>query len=177
MKITAYFLRPDSLTLEWYMRGANWCMHIRLPACWVVAEKKWTCLAIRALLILSTSTPTSLLHPPTTTYKPRSIANSLMLTAADWCGWVRAQGSWSSRGVSRPSVPSHRASRPCQPSLGETVKTFPFRGFMVQLRTIDTKNLQRRTALEPRAESPRSGEISGRPPPYEASVSSGSFLY
>lgn len=36
-------------------------------------RKKETCLAIRALLIPSTPTPpTSLLHPPTTTYMPRS---------------------------------------------------------------------------------------------------------
>lgn len=56
-------------------------------------------------------------------------------------------------------------------------KNSPSRGFVVQLRTIDTKNLQRGTALQPRAESPRSGKISGRLLPYEASVSSGSFLY
>lgn len=31
-------------------------------------------------------------------------------------------------GISHPSVPSHRASRPCQPSLGEIVRTFPFEG-------------------------------------------------
>lgn len=59
---------------------------------------------------------------------PVAHANSLILTAADWCGLVRVQGSWSWRGVSHPSVPSHHANHPCQLSLGETVKTFPFKG-------------------------------------------------
>lgn len=59
---------------------------------------------------------------------PVAHANSLIPTAADWCGWVRVQGFSSWRGISHPRMPSHRASRPCQPSLGETVKTFPFKG-------------------------------------------------
>lgn len=59
---------------------------------------------------------------------PVAHASSLILSAADWCDWVRVQGSWSWRGISHPSVASHRASQPCQPPLGETVKTFPFRG-------------------------------------------------
>lgn len=60
---------------------------------------------------------------------PVAHANSLILTAAaDWCSWVKVHGSWSWRGISLPSLPSQRASWPCQPSLGEIVKTFPFGG-------------------------------------------------
>lgn len=59
---------------------------------------------------------------------PVAHANSLIRAAADWCSWVRVQGSWSWQEISYPIMPSHRASWPCQPSLGETVKTFPFRG-------------------------------------------------
>lgn len=60
---------------------------------------------------------------------PVAHANSLILTAAaDWCSWVKVHGSWSWRGISLPSMPSQRASWPCQPSLGEIVKKIPLQG-------------------------------------------------
>lgn len=45
----------------------------------------------------------------------------MLLTGA--AGW-----GWGSRGISHPGVPSHRASRPCQPSLGEQWKHSPSGG-------------------------------------------------
>lgn len=93
-------------------------------------KKKKTSLAIRALLISPTSTLTPLLHPPTTTYIC-PVANSLIVTAT-----VTGAAGWGCRvpeaggGISHPSMPSHRASWPCQPSLSETVKTFPFEGVL-----------------------------------------------
>lgn len=76
----------------------------------------------------STPTLTPLLHPPTTMHLPRSTCKQ----SNTHCCWLvqlgEGAGSWSWRGISHPSMPSHRASWPCQPSLGETVKTFPSRG-------------------------------------------------
>lgn len=110
-------------------REKLWRAHI-LSAwffCLMVAEKQIH-LSIRASLIPPTSTLAPPLHPPTTTYIC-PVANRLVLTAP-----VTGAAGWGCRvpeaggGISHPSMPSHRASRPCQTSLGETVKKFPFKG-------------------------------------------------
>lgn len=98
--------------------------HIR-NACFLrstVAEKRQ--LALQS----GHSTPTPLLHPPTTTYMPRSTCKQSNTHCSCLVQLGEGAGSRSWRGISHPGVPSHRASWPCQPSLGEAVKTFPSRG-------------------------------------------------
>lgn len=78
------------------------------------------------------ATPTLILprYTPTTTYMPRG-ACKRSNTRCCWLAQLgEGAGSWSWRGISHPSVPSHRAGWPCQPSLGETVKTFPSEGVL-----------------------------------------------
>lgn len=78
------------------------------------------------------STPTLIppRYPPTTTYMPRSACKRSNAHCCCLAQPGEGAGSWSWRGIPHPSVPSHRASWPCQPSLGETVKTFPSEGVL-----------------------------------------------
>lgn len=76
----------------------------------------------------SAPTLTPLLHPPTTMHLPRSACKQPDARCCCLVQLGEGAGSWSWRGISHPSVPSHRASWPCQPSLGEAVKTFSSRG-------------------------------------------------
>lgn len=108
--------------------------------------------------------------------RPVAPANSLILTS-DWYSWVRVQASWGWQGFSYPSMPSHHASRPCQPSLGETVKTFPFKGVLwCSLEQSIPKTSSVELPFSHGQSLPGQERSAGGPPPYEASVSSGSFL-
>lgn len=120
--------------------------------------------------------------PPPTVYAPQHVQTvhySLLLTG---CSWGEGAGSWSSQEVFTSQCTQSSCQLASPAFIRWNSENIPLwwgmlGGVMVQLRTIDTKNLQRGTALQPRAESHHSGEISGRPPPYEFSVSSGSFHY
>lgn len=112
----------------------------------------------------SAPTLTPLLHPPTTMHLPRSACKQPDARCCCLVQLGEGAGSWSWRGISHPSVPSHRASWPCQPSLGEAVKTFPSRGLWCSFEQSIQKTSSTETALQPGAESPRSGDQRETPP-------------
>lgn len=105
------------------MRGENRGEYISIAPAYFVQwlQRKQTCLAIRASL-------TPLHYPPTTTYMPCSTCKQ----SNSRCCWLVRLGEGTGflklEGNSHPSMPSDRASWPCQPSLGENSENIPLQG-------------------------------------------------
>lgn len=161
-------------------RQQLWRAHIHKACflCLMVAgkKKKETRLAIRALLIPPTLTP--LLHPPTTTHTPRGTCKQ----SNTRCCWLVQLGEGAEFLKLAGDFTSQRAQSSCQSALpgfiiGERVKTFPFEGVY---GAASNNRYQKPPAWNCPLATGRVSPVRGdqrETPPYEASVSSGSFLY